>query len=152
MSYPLHTRAIIGYIESHVKKSAVGNINDLNLEKHFCYSYAHIRDFFKKNTGISLGEYIRNRKICASAFDLLYSKKTIMEIALDYGFSNHESFTRAFSKYMKKTPSNFRKERPLMGKSELTNGIYGIGLLRQKETRSKSNMKKENYQNDGSTI
>ena len=113
MSYPLHTRAIIGYIESHVKKSAIGNINDLNLEKHFCYSYAHIRDFFKKNTGISLGEYIRN---------------------------------------MKKTPSNFRKERPLMGKSELTNGIYGIGLLRQKETRSKSNMKKENYQNDGSTI
>ena len=109
MSYPLHTRAIIGYIESHVKKSAVGNINDLNLEKHFCYSYAHIRDFFKKNTGISLGEYIRNRKICASAFDLLYSKKTIMEIAEETGYCHGNYLNSQFKKKVGMTPGQYRK-------------------------------------------
>ena len=150
MSYPLHTYAIIGYIESHI---SVGKLNYAELERQIGFSYAHIRDFFKKHTGISLGQYIRQRQIYASAFELLHTDKSIMELALSYGFSNHESYTRAFTKQMNKSPSAFRAERPLMGKSELTDGIYGIGLLGRKERRSDVTMKqKEKYQNSNSTI
>ena len=88
-----------------------------------------------------------------SAFELLHTEKSILELALSYGFSNHESYTRAFTKTLGLTPSAFRKKRPLMGKSELVNGIYGIGLLRQKEKRSDVIMnQKEKYQNNESTI
>lgn len=150
MSYPLHTRAIIGYIEAHI---AEGKLDYTELERRMGFSYAHIRDFFKKHTGVSLGQYVRTRQLCASAFDLLHTDKSVMELALTYGFSNHESYTRAFTKAMGKTPSAFRKERPLMGKSELTDGIYGIGLLRRKERRSDVEMtQKEKYQNSDSTI
>ena len=150
MSYPLHTYAIINYIEAHLGK---GKPDYSELEHQTGFSYVHIRDFFKKHTGISLGQYIRQRQLCASAFELLHTEKTIMELALTYGFSNHESYTRAFTKAMGLTPSAFRKERPLMGKSELANGIYGIGLLRQKEKRSDVMMnQKEKYQNNESTV
>lgn len=150
MSYPLHTYAIIGYIESHLGE---GKLNYAELEQQIGFSYAHIRDFFKKHTGISLGQYIRRRQLYASAFELLHTDKSVMELALTYGFSNHESFTRAFTKQMGKTPSTFRIERPLMGKSELADGIYGIGLLGQKERRSDVTMRqKEKYQNSDSTI
>ena len=67
MSYPLHTYAIIGYIESHISE---GKLNYAELERQIGFSYAHIRDFFKKHTGISLGQYIRQRQIYASAFEL----------------------------------------------------------------------------------
>ena len=148
MSYPLHTYAIIGYIESHIDE---GKLNYEKLERQIGFSYAHIRDFFKKHTGISLGQYIRQRQLFASAFELLHTDKSIMELALTYGFSNHESYTQAFTKHMGKSPSAFRAERPLMGKSELADGIYGIGLLGHKERRSDV-MIKEKYQNSGSTL
>ena len=150
MSYPLHTYAIINHIEAHLGK---GKLNYSELEQKTGFSYAHLRDFFKKHTGISLGQYIRERQLCASAFELLHTEKSILELALSYGFSNHESYTRAFTKHMGKNPSTFRAERPLMGKSELTNGIYGIGLLSQKEKRSDVMMnQKEKYQNNESTV
>ena len=148
MSYPLHTYAIIGYIESHLSE---GKLDYARLERQIGFSYAHIRDFFKKHTGISLGQYIRQRQLFASAFELLHTDKSIMELALTYGFSNHESYTRAFTKHMGKSPSAFRAKRPLMGKSELADGIYGIGLLGHKERRSDV-MMKEKYQNSESTI
>ena len=148
MSYPLHTYAIINHIESHLGK---GKFNYSELEDRLGFSYAHIRDFFKYHTGVALGQYIRRRQLAASAFDLLHTEKSILDLALTYGFSNHESYTRAFTKTMGLTPSAFRKERPLMGKSELTGGIYGIGLLRQKEKRSDIIMR-EKIQNTDSTI
>lgn len=150
MSYPLHTYAILSYIEAHIKDQKT---DYKALAQKTGFSYAHIRDFFRRDTGISLAHYVRTRKILASAFDLLHSEKSIMELALEYGFSNHESYTRAFTKITGMTPSTFRKSKPLLGKSELTQGIYGIGLLRQKEQRSDMKMnQKEKYQNNESTV
>lgn len=150
MSYPLHTHAIIGYIEAHIRD---GKLDYAELEYRRGFSYAHIRDFFKKHTGISLGQYIRTRRLYVSAFELLHTDKSVMELALTYGYSNHESYTRAFTKTLGRTPSAFRKERPMMGKAELTEGIYGIGLLKSKERRSDVEMRKrEKYQNGNSTI
>lgn len=150
MSYPLHTRAIIGYIEAHINE---GRLDYTELEQRMGFSYAHIRDFFKKNTGVSLGQYVRTRQLYASAFELLHTDKSVMELALTYGFSNHESYTRAFTRAIGMTPSAFRKKRPMMGKGELAEGIYGIGLLSHKERRSDVEMKqKEKYQNSDSTI
>ncbi len=150
MSYPLHTRAIIGYIEAHIRE---GKPDYTELERRMGFSYAHIRDFFKKKTSISLGQYVRTRQLYVSAFDLLHTDKSVMEIALTYGFSNHESYTRAFTKVIGQTPSSFRKEQPMMGKLELAEGIYGVGLLSRKERRSDVEMRqKEKYQNSDSTI
>ena len=58
----------------------------------------------------------------ASAFELLHSDKTILMIALESGFSNPESYTRAFKKIFGMTPSRFRIERPLMVRKQL-NGL-----------------------------
>jgi AraC family transcriptional regulator len=41
------------------------------------------------------------------------------EMAKSFGFSNPESFTRAFRKIFGMTPSRFRSERPLIGRKQL---------------------------------
>lgn len=149
MSYSVSTHVIISYIEAHLKD---GQINYEALERSVGFSYAHIRDFFRKNTGYSLGHYVRMRKICVSAFDLLHSGQSVLEVALQYGFSSHESYTRAFKKMTGSTPYAFRKERLLMGKEELVTGVYGIRFLAKKERRSDVEMKTEKYKDNDSTI
>lgn len=149
MSFSLHTRAMIRYIEAHLRDD---KINYKEMEQRVGFSEAYIRELFRQNMGCSLSRYIRKRKIETSAFDLLHSDATILDIALRYGFANHESYTRAFQKQTGMTPSRFRKERPLVGKGELAQGVYGIGFPEKMERRSDISMNKEKYKDNDSTI
>lgn len=148
MSYSSQTHAIISYIEAHIKDE---KIDYEELEAKIGFSLVHIRDLFQKNTGCSLVKYVRTRKIMNSTFDLVHSEQSIMNIALKYGFSNHESFTRAFKKIVGVTPSEFRNYRVKVGKNQLAAGVYGLGLLEDKG-KGAMTMIKEKYVNNDSTI
>ena len=126
MSYPSSVIAVICYIESHIKGEKL-NYNEL--ERCVGFSNAYIREMFSRNTGCSLAKYVRMRKIKSSAYELLYTDKSILDISYLYGFLNPETYTRAFYKIVGMTPSEFRKTRPIIGKEQLTVGVYGIGLL-----------------------
>ena len=149
MGYLPHIRALITYIEVHLSDE---KINVQQMEQSIGFSETYIRELFRKNTGCSLSRYIRKRKIEVSAFDLLHSDATILDIALRYGFASHEGYTRAFQKITGITPSRFRRERPIVGKEELAQGIYGIGLPQKLEQRSDISMNKERYRDNDSTI
>lgn len=152
MPYFNETRKIISYVENHVHDE------NTDVEKLACtvgFSITHLRDFFHRTTGIPLVKYQLMRRIMNSTFELLYSDKNILDIALDFGFENHETYTRAFRRVLEMSPTDFRRKRPNIGRFELINGIYGISLLRDKcnhlyETRI--NMEKEMYQDNSSTI
>ncbi len=148
MGYSSQTHAIINYIEAHIKTE---KIDYEELERKIGFSLVHIRDLFQKNTGCSLVKYVRTRKIMNSAFELIHSEKTVIDIALQYGFANHESYTRAFKKIMGMTPSEFRSNRIRVGKNELAAGVYGIGLIDEKG-KGAMTMIKEKYKNNDSTI
>ncbi|MBQ8821288.1 MAG: helix-turn-helix transcriptional regulator [Lachnospiraceae bacterium] len=149
MSYPASVKAVICYIEAHIRDEKL-NYNEL--ERRVGFSMAHIRDLFVNNTGCALGKYVRMRKVKCSALDLLHTDKSVLEIAYGYGFANPETYTRAFRKVVGIPPSEFRKIRPLVGKEELSTGVYGIGLLAQKERRSDIMMDKNIYKSNDSTI
>ncbi len=148
MGYPSYTKSVICYIEAHITD---GKINHDNLARQIGYSWEHIRDMFRNDTGCSIARYIQGRKIKRSALDLIHTDKTILDIALCYGFSNPETYTRSFCRVTGMTPSEFRRLRPLVGKEELLTGVYGIGLLTKKERRSDI-MSKDIYRNNDSTI
>lgn len=149
MSYPTCTKALICYIESHIMD---GHLPYGELEKQIGFSWAHIRDLFRKSTGYPLVRYVQMRKIKSSAIQLINTNKTILEISCEYGFANPETYTRAFHKVTGMTPSEFRRRRPVVAKEELCTGVYGIGILPQKERRSDIVMEKNVYRNNESTI
>lgn len=149
MSYPTYTKAIVCYIEAHIMDE---KLSYDELEKQIGFSWAHIRDLFRKNTGYPLVRYVQMRKIKSSALRLINTDETVLSIAYQYGFANPETYTRAFRKITGMTPSEFRRQRPIVGKEELYTGVYGIGILSQKERRSDIVMDKNIYQNNDSTI
>lgn len=59
-------------------------------------------------TGMQFKDYLRCRKLAFALKEIRDSDKRIMQIALGYGFSSHEAFTRAFKNTYGVTPSHYR--------------------------------------------
>ncbi|WP_087972031.1 AraC family transcriptional regulator [Oceanobacillus rekensis] len=84
-----------------------------------CSEY-HFRRMFSFLAGITLSEYIRRRRLSLAAFELINSNIKIIDVAIKYGYSSPDSFTRAFQNLHGVTPSEARnngqqlKSYPLM--------------------------------------
>lgn len=131
MSYSTLAHAMISYVECHLEHFSL-----TEMSKCFGFSEIYLRELFLKNINMPIMQYYRRRLMINSAFELLYSDKTIMDIALESGFSNHESYTRAFRKVFDMSPSQFRRSRPLIGGTQLDAGVFGLERLTEKRKRS----------------
>jgi len=58
--------------------------------------------------GATLSEYIRRRRLTLAAFELNNSTIRIIDVAIKYGYSSPDSFTRAFQSMHGVTPSECR--------------------------------------------
>ena len=65
---------------------------------------------FSAVIGISPTTYIRNRRLTVAAQEISKNNKSILDIALKYGFESHEAFSRAFK--------NFHGVVPKMAKTD----------------------------------
>jgi AraC-like DNA-binding protein len=96
----------IQYIESNLT-------NEITLDdvaNHVYVSGAHYQRVFSLTTGITIGDYIRNRRLSLAGQDLLLSKNRIIDVAMKYQYDSQESFTKAFSRFHGITPSSARKQ------------------------------------------
>ncbi|MBQ3146202.1 MAG: AraC family transcriptional regulator [Oscillospiraceae bacterium] len=95
----------INYIEEHLTEE----INyDKVADEAACSSF-YFQRIFGVLCDISLGEYIRNRRLTLAGNELNASDIKVIDIALKYGYESPESFTRAFSKFHGITPSEAKK-------------------------------------------
>ena len=98
----------IEYIEANLDK-------DIHLEllaSKFALSKYHFHRIFKALIGAPPSRYIEKRRLSRAAADLIETNNRIVDIAFEYGFNSHESFTRSFKKKYALTPSQFRKTKP----------------------------------------
>lgn len=82
------------------------------MANHVGYSECYCSTMFHEYVGVPFKEYVLKRKLSLAAETLLVSDVRIIEIAVRYGFSSHEAFTRAFKKTFGYSPNQFRILRP----------------------------------------
>lgn len=97
---------VIDYIEDHLAD------DDLSLEiisEYAGVSDYHFRKIFFYLSGLTLSEYIKNRKLSEAGMDLLHGEK-VTDVALKYGYQSMDGFTRAFKKWSGVLPSDVIKK------------------------------------------
>lgn len=94
----------LDYIEAHL----TDEIDMKEIEKITGTSSYHFRRMFSFLSGMTLGEYIRNRKLSSATFDLLHEGKTVTETAFKYGYESVDGFSRAFREWAGINPSEVK--------------------------------------------
>ena len=82
-------------------------------------------------------DYLRLRKLAFALKEVRDSDKSFLDIALDYGFSSNEAFTRAFKGTYGMTPSEYRKNpKPVVLRTKINPfdryllGLGEIGMMK----------------------
>lgn len=75
-----------------------------------CMNPNYFSSFFKKTFGISFKEYLTALRIAGSVQLLKNTDKTLIEIALECGFSSMSNFYLAFNRVMGMSPTCFREK------------------------------------------
>ncbi|MCK1996928.1 AraC family transcriptional regulator [Psychrobacillus psychrodurans] len=82
------------------------------------YSKFHSTRAFKKETGMTIGEYIRKRRLAMAAQFLLHSDLSIIQISVELHFQSQEAFTRSFKDSYKMPPGKYRTMMRTLQKTE----------------------------------
>ena len=106
---------------AYIEESLDGKIDFKQVERLALCSDYHFRRMFSFLAGINLSEYIRRRRLTLAAFDLLHSDARVIDIAVKYGYSSPDAFTRAFVALHGVTPTEARDaRRPLKAFPRMT--------------------------------
>ena len=104
------------------------------------YSEFYTTRKFREISGLRLRDYLRRRKLAFALKEVRDSERSLLDIALDYGFSSHEAFTRAFKDAFGVTPSAYRKDpRPVALRTKLNPfdryflGLGEIGMIKSED-------------------
>lgn len=98
--------AVIAYVESHLNEHL--NLETVAKEAH--YSKYHLHRMFTAITGITLHDYIRRRQLTEAAKHLVFSRKSILDIALTADYESQQAFTDVFKSMYKQTPLEYREK------------------------------------------
>ena len=95
----------VEYINEHFYE----NIDLKSLAEMEHYNPVYYSEWFKRNMGITVSEYIKNLRIDKAKKLLADTDLSVFEIAQSVGYEHNSSFTRAFKEYENISPAQFRK-------------------------------------------
>ncbi len=110
------------------------------LSRRLGYSEFYTTRKFSEIAGMPLREYLRQRKLAFALKEVRDSDRSLLDIALDHGFSSNEAFTRAFRQTYSVTPSAYRRQpRPVVLRTKIHPfdryilGLGEIGMIKSQD-------------------
>lgn len=100
---------MIEEIDLYIKRNENELLSLRYLSEKSGYSEFYFSKKFKEISGMQFRNYVRYRRLAFALKELRDTERGILDIALQYGFSSHEAFTRSFKKAYAITPSEYRR-------------------------------------------
>lgn len=101
----IQIREIIAYIQDNL----FGDLSEATIASKFFISKEYLCSFFKKNTGITLGSYIRKARLNYAAKLVVTTDKKMLDVCELSGFNSLPTFLRGFKKEFGMSPSEMRQ-------------------------------------------
>ncbi len=96
---------ILNYIDNNIYKK----ITIKELSRIFYFNKDYIMRLFKREIGMTIFEYINNKKIYLSLPTYQEDKYSILKIAISHGFESQEYYSEIFKKVMGVKPYSYKK-------------------------------------------
>ncbi|MFF1904673.1 GyrI-like domain-containing protein [Kitasatospora sp. NPDC058218] len=87
-----HVNRAMEYVEEHLD----GAIDVAELARIARTSEYHFRRMFSALAGMPLSEYVRRRRLTVAGAEVLAGERTLLDVAVRYGYTSGEAFARAF--------------------------------------------------------
>ena len=98
-------QASIDYIEQNL----MGEPDIEKIAREAALSSFYYQRIFGAVCGLTVGEYIRARRMTLAAQELACSDRRVIDIALKYGYDSPDSFAKAFQRFHGITPTQARE-------------------------------------------
>lgn len=99
-------KACVAYIHENLSES----IKTRDLASMCCLCEKHFTTLFTNQIGLTPKQFIIKVKLERASYLLMYSDKTVEQIAFDLNFFSAAYFISTFKRHFGKTPSQFRKD------------------------------------------
>lgn len=100
---------VMSYIQEHLADVTLADVAD-----HFGFSVSYCSRLIKATTGQGFNDWKRTLRLRRSEHLLINSNQTVADISSSLGYSNPETFIRAFRKEFHVSPTQYRRQ---MGKN-----------------------------------
>ena len=85
----------IQYIEEHIREE----LTIREIAQQAALSPFYFQKGFAMLCGMTVGDYIRQRRLSAAGLEVLTTDRKIIDIALEFGYDSPDSFTKAFVRF-----------------------------------------------------
>jgi AraC-like DNA-binding protein len=96
-------------VTAHIEKNFTGQISNKELADFYGMATNAFARLFKKHIGLTIQEYITQKRLSKACSLLHHTNLSIEEIAEETGFCDRYYFSRVFNKHYNCGPSAFRK-------------------------------------------
>lgn len=97
-------KSMLNDIQNHYQEK----ITVEEFAKKYHFSTGHFSRYFKLHTGYSFSQYRMRFRVIKAKKELIETENSILEIALENGFSDSRGFINAFKKQYHMTPKQYR--------------------------------------------
>lgn len=100
----------INEIKKYVAENYYEKINVSDIAKEFGITPQYLSNFFRRETGYTIVDYILNERINVAKRLLIEKDLKIVEIAEMIGYPNPSYFSKIFKRLVGKTPEQYRRD------------------------------------------
>jgi two-component system response regulator YesN len=102
----VHIQKAMAFIE----ESLGSDVGLQHVAKYVHLHPSHLSEVFKKEMGMTFGDYVMRKKMQRAMEILTISPAKVSEVAAKVGYEDVKYFSQSFKKFTGKTPSEFREE------------------------------------------
>ena len=99
----------ISNVKAYIDQNFTDRLSLETVANQFNVNKSYLLRLFKENTGITVNNYILQKRILMAKNELRFSNKTLEVIAEECGFEGANYFIRIFKKVEGLTPGEYRK-------------------------------------------
>ena len=99
---------------SYIEDTITDSITVDDVARHINISSFYFQKGFSMLCGLTVMEYIRNRRLALAGNELAAGGVRVIDIAMKYGYDSPDSFAKAFTRFHGVTPSMVRKDGTML--------------------------------------